>query len=596
MIASFGAAITLAVVAVVTAGLVFTRIGADLILLSGLTALLAAGVLGPAEAIAGFANPAVVTVALLYVVAAGLRETGALEELTTRVLGQGSMRSALTRMLAPIAVASAFVSNTPIVAMLMPALTGWARRRRWSPAPLLMPLSFATILGGMCSLIGTSTNLVVNALLIEHIDAGHGGVEPMGMFTLAWVGVPATIVGLTYLTLVAPRWLPNRETRTIVDDSQEYSTAMLVTSAAAVVGRTIEEAGLRHLPGLYLSRIERSSETVVAAGSTEVLRAQDVLVFVGVIDSVVDLRRIRGLEPIADGSDAPAVSGRQRPSLLEVVVAPGARFIGETVRDAEFRTRYGAAIVAVSRRGERIEGKIGDIRLRPGDMLLLEAQPEFIARIRGSRDFYLASLVAEASAPRHSLAWLARSILVAMVVLIALQPAHAMTFALAAALAMVLFRCCSSGEARGAVDLQVLLVIGAAFGIATALEKTGVAGAVAGVMVDWAAPWGLPGLLAATFVATSLLTQVITNNAAAILMFPVAFAAAHDQNLPFMPFALCLATAASAGFATPIAYQTNLMVMGPGSYQTRDFLRVGVPLTILVGFVAVAVLTLLFSP
>ncbi len=581
--------LTALVLVVVVIALVATKITPDLILLTGLAGLLTTGVLDPTEAVAGFANPAVVTVGVLYVVSAGLRETGAMESITARVLGPaGSERAARSRLVLPVAVGSAFVSNTPIVAMLMPALGDWARRARISPRALLMPLSFAAILGGMCSLIGTSTNLVVHALLLSH---PQGGADGLGMFTIAWVGLPAAAVGLLYIVFVAPR--PRREDvegSDGADAPREYATAMRVATYSPAIGRTIEGAGLRRLPGLYLMRIERGDEVIVAASSAQVLREGDVLVFVGALESVVDLRRLRGLEPVTDGEAARGGTERTRPGLVEAVVAPTARFLGTTVREAAFRSRYGAAIVAVSRHGERLQGKIGDIALQVGDAVLLEARKEFLTRIRGARDFYLASEIPGGAAPRHALARVALAILVAMIVAMSLLPAHTMTVALMAALAMVLMRCCTGGEARTAVNLQVMIVIGAAFGLGVAMEKTGLAQEIAAPLVRGSAVFGLVGVLGAVYLTTAALTQLITNNAAAILMFPIVAVVSQTEEIALLPLAICVAIAASAGFATPVGYHTNLMVLGPGGYKTRDFARVGLPLVLIVGLVAVGML------
>jgi len=261
--------------------------------------------------------------------------------------------------------------------------------------------------------------------------------------------------------------------------------------------------------------------------------------------------------------------------------------LNTSIREGMFRSRYNAVVLAVHRQGERIKGRLGDIRLRAGDTLLLEAAPEFAERFRDSRDFFLVSELPGAAAPRHRLAGVALMVMLGMVALITFMPERALAFALSAALGMILLRCCTGASARTSIDWSVLIIIGAAFGLARAMESTGLATTIAGGAMGWAEPLGPIGVLGAVYALTMIFTSIITNNAAAALMFPIALAAASANDMPMMPVAVCVAIAASAGFATPIGYQTNLMVMGPGGYRTRDYLLFGGPLAIIVGIVTV---------
>ncbi len=583
------------VLIVMIGGLISGRFGADLVLLGGLGVLLLTGILSPAEAVTGFAQPAVVTIAVLYVVAAGLRETGAMTKLTSMLLGRpGSMWAAQLRLSAPVAVASALVNNTPIVAMFLPVLSDWAKRHDLSVSRLFMPLSFAAILGGMCTLLGTSTNLLVHGLVLDHQDEPN--VEAMGMFTIAWVGVPAAIVGLAYIAIAGRFLLPNRDERTFdLSNPRQYTTAMRVDKEAAIIGQSVEQAGLRQLPGLFLARIEREEGTIHAVAPSQILRAGDALVFVGVLSSVRDLQKVKGLSPIPGDERQELLGPRHASRLIEAVVSQGSPLLGMSIRQASLRTRYGAVVIAAHRQGERIEGRLGDIRLRAGDTLLLETSGDFAERYRDSQDFYLVNELPGSAAPRHARAPVALAILAGMVGLITYDPDRAMAYALAAALGMVLLRCCTGPDARRSVDWQVLTVVGSAFGFATAMEQTGLAAALAGSLVDWGASLGVWGLLGVVYALTAFFTSVITNNAAAILMFPVALEAARDNDLPLLPFAVCVAVAASAGFATPMGYQTNMMVMGPGGYRVGDFLRFGLPLTLLVGAVTVGLAPLVYG-
>ncbi len=579
------ALLTLAVVAANILLLVFTRVGPDIILVAGVSILLLAGVLPPGEALSGLANEGMVTVGVLYVVVAGLRETGGVDWVGGRLFGRPrSLLGAQARMMVPVAAMSAFLNNTPLVAMMIPAVSDWSKRHGFSASKLMIPLSYAAIFGGTCSLIGTSTNLVVNGLLIARTDLR------LGMFDIAWVGLPCAFIGIGYVLLFGRWLLPNRAG--VIEggeDARAYTLEMLVEPNGPLVGKTIEEANLRHLPGLYLAEIDRAGRVIPAVSPQEPLLGDDRLLFVGVVASVVDLQRIRGLVPAPDQVFKLSTPRSQR-LLVEAVVSNSSPVVGKSVREGRFRTVYNAVVIAVARGGERLAGKIGDIVLRPGDTLLLEAPPAFAQAQRNSRDFYLVSPLENSSPPRHERSLLATAILVAMVAAVALGWLTMLEAALLAAGMMLVTRCVTGGVARRSVDWQVLIVIAASFGLGRALELTGAAAAIASSLVGLAG--GNPLLsLAVIYALTTLFTEVITNNGAAVLMFPIALATANSLDANFTAFAIAIMMAASASFATPIGYQTNLMVYGPGGYRFTDYLKIGVPLNLLLG-----VVTLLIAP
>ncbi|NOX53876.1 MAG: SLC13 family permease [Planctomycetes bacterium] len=580
-------AITLAVLLAVVVGLSVLRAGPDLILLGGLALLLLAGVVGPIEAFAGFGNEGLITVALLYIVAEGLRQTGAVSFISQQLLGHPkSVLSAQARVVAPVAVASAFLNNTPVVAMLLPVIHEWSKKHRISVSYLLMPLSYAAILGGLCTLIGTSTTLVVNGLLIETLH------RSLGLFEIGAVGLPAAVLGLAYLLLFSRRLLKDRKpAMTLLQDPREYTVEMLVEPHSPLVGKTIEDAGLRHLTGMYLMEIDRGDHVLAAVSPHERIQGHDRLVFVGIVESVVELQRIPGLRPATD-QVFKLNQPRSERCLIEAVVSDSCPILRQTIREAKFRTRYNAAVIAVARSGERIRKKIGDIVLQPGDTLLLEAHPSFLEQQRNSRDFFLVSAVEDSTPPRHERAWVARTILAAMVLTVALGLLSMLKAALAAAMLMIATRCCRASEAKRAVDLTVLLVIGAGLGIGKAVELSGAASFLAHhlIAVMGSHPWLV---LATVYAITMVLTNLITAKAAAVLIFPIAMAAAENLSVQLgapvdpMPFAIAVMMAAAASFATPVGYQTNLMVIGPGGYRASDFLRLGVPLSLLIWAVTV---------
>jgi di/tricarboxylate transporter len=576
----------IAVVAATMATLVLTRIGPDIVLVAGLTALLVPGVLTPSEALAGLANPGLATVGVLYVVVSGLIETGAARSVGQWMLGRPRTELAgQTRLMAAVTGLSAFLNNTPVVAMLIPTVQDWARKNRFPISRLMIPLSYAAILGGTCTVIGTSTNLVVSGL----VDS-HAGMEPIGFFEIARVGLPTAVIGILFI-LATSRWLLPDRTPPIrrPADAREYAVEMMVEPRSALVGRSIEQAGLRRLPGVFLAEIERGGHVIPAVAPTEVLEDSDRLVFVGGVDSVVDLYKIKGLVPAPDQVfklDSP----RPERLLIEAVVSSTSPMVGTTIRDGRFRTRYEAVVIAVARGGARIPGRIGDIRLHPGDTLLLEARPAFVEQHRHSRDFFLISAVRDSSPPRHDKSAIAFAILAGMVAAASLGGVPMLIAALIAAGLLLATRCTTGPAARRSVDWQVLTVIAAAIGLGSALETTGAANAIASSWLGLAG--GSPLLtLAAIYALTSILSAFITNNGAAVLVFPLAVAAAAALDVSARPFVITIMMAASASFATPIGYQTNLMVYGPGGYRFSDYLRIGLPLT-----VVLAVISLLLIP
>lgn len=574
---------TLAVVALCFLLLVFTAIAADIALMAGLTLLLVAGVLTPEQALSGLANEGMVTVGVLFIVSAALKETGAIHWIAQFLFGRPSSTGhAQLRVMAPVAVLSAFLNNTPVVAMMIPAIHDWAKKYRLSVSKLFIPLSYAAIIGGTCTLIGTSTNLVINGLVMSETEHKQG----LGMFELAWIGVPCTLITFIYV-LVSSRWLlPER--KPVIDqaaDAREYVVEMVVEASSPLVGKSIEEAGLRQLPGMYLIEIERGERVLVAVSPHERIEADDHLVFAGVVDSVIDLQKIRGLKP-ATNQLFKLNTPRVDRSLIEAVVSNSCPLVGKTIRDGRFRSVYSAAIIAVARNGEKIRKKIGDIVLQAGDTLLLETHSNFLLQHRNSRDFFLVSELSDAKPPRHERASLSIGILLVMVVFAASGVLSMLEASMLAAGALIMTRCIGGGVARRAVDWQVLIVIAAAFGLGQALYVTGAADSLAQGLLGFTT--GEPMMaLALVYCVTTLLTAMITNNAAGVLMFPVALSISATLGVDFMPFVVVVMVAASASFATPIGYQTNLMVYGPGGYHFADFIKIGVPLTLLVGVVTV---------
>lgn len=612
-------------IAMVFVGIILLRgVPIELMFLSGLVTVTLTGVITPQQAVEGFASRAVLLIAALFAAAAGLRTTGALDWLGAKILGAAATeQAAIRRLAAAVVPVSAFVLNTPLAAMFMPVVLDWCRKRNISPSRLLMPLSYFTILGGVCTLIGTSTTLVCNAELAKYRAAmlasgvANPPVEELKFFDMAYVGLPIAIAGVVYMLTLAPKLLPNRTEliQELGDRRREYLLEMEVQAGCPLVGQTVEEAGLRQLPGLFLIEIGRANELITPVTPLDTIRAGDRMVFTGVVQTIADLERIPGLVPAADMTYEFHPAQRTQRRLTEVVLSRTSPLIGRNVREANFRQRYNAAVVAVHRNGERLTNKIGNIRLEPGDTLLLQTHAEFVEAYRNSRDFYLVSTVGESSARRHDRALVAGGLFVLMILWLTicglfgdqLLVGNFFTnnpqaiIAMAIVVLMIGTRAMTSEEARSAIDLQVIVTIAAAIGLGQALKTSGAAEFIATNMVEGVQSAGISPtlqpylLLGLIYLVTALFTEMITNVAVAAMMIPIAVGVAlagPEGGYETRPFIIAVALAASLSFATPIGYQTNLMVMGPGGYRPADYLRVGLPLTALLVIVAVVLIPL----
>ncbi|MGC8639325.1 MAG: SLC13 family permease, partial [Isosphaeraceae bacterium] len=554
---------TLAVLVLLLIGLI-RDLPTDVLFVGAVVLLAALGIIKPEEAFGGFANAGMLTVGALFIVAAALRETGVMEFVGERFLGHVETEGKALFYMAVVLIPSAMVlNNTPKVALLVPVLIAWCRKRRISPSRLLMPLSFLSVLGGTCSLIGTSTNLVVQGLLIK------SNLRPMSMFEIGWVGFPCALLGATYLLTVGRRLLPDRKEliEQLEESRREYLVEMLVQPGCRLVGKTIGRAGLRHLPGLFLIEIDRDGSVLGPVSPEEVIHANDRLVFAGVVGTIIDLEKIPGLVPAADARYEVSPAKQRGRRLHEAVISPSSPLVNQSVRNADFRALYDAAVVAVHRNGARLTNKVGDIELHAGDTLLLQAGHDFSRAYRNNPDFYLVSDVEDARHVRHDRAWIATIIFLAMIAAFVSGKVDIMLAAFVAAGTMIAGHCISASDARRAIDWPVLLAIGASFGMGKALEASGVARLFAEQLVVLTRPWGPTATLTAIYFGTMVLNELISNNAAAVLAFPFCVESARLLGVDERPFIMAVTIAASYAFASPIGYQTHMMVFGPGGYR-----------------------------
>lgn len=570
----------------------------DSVLLIALAIVVAGGVVELETALLGFANTTLLALGSLYVLAAALRNSGALERAGEIILGSGSqsIRKILLRMCPSVTVYSGFLNNTPIVAMGIPTIRHWSRKYKVSASKLLMPLSFAAILGGTCTLIGTSTNLIAHSLLQEH------QLEGLAFFELAWLGVPCAIIGLIYIIFISPRITPDRTD--IRDEEEEQRKSLVeieITDKTPLVGQTVAQTGLQEFPGFHLARINREDNEIAPVPEDEKLREGDHLFYApkdGFTDITPDLTGYPGLRLAVQPPRTIKREEKKDRELHQVVVKEGSRLVGSTVEEAKMLDRFGAAVTGVRRGDQRIEQPLGEFVLQPGDVLLLDTKRGFQKAHEDSTDFYLTSesggeepgVGAEDEQPQKPVGkdlYVSVSVLIAIITSVT---AGVIDIALAGILGvgvLLTFDVIEPGEARRAVDWTVLIVIGAALGLGKAMEASGAAEVIANGMVDLTVVYGPRAILTGVILVTAVLTQIITNNGAIALMFPIALSVAQSQGFEARGLIIGITLSASMAFLTPIGYQTNLMVYGPGNYKFSDFFKVGFPLQVLLWIVMI---------
>ena len=551
---SLALAVTSSVVLITLVALVREWAAPALVVTAGMVVLLVSGVITPSEALSGFSNQAPITIAALLVISRAVERTGGLRPLLELAIQRdGTERGTLARLLGPAAGVSTIMNNTPIVAMLIGPVSATAERSGRSPSRFLMPINHAVLLGGIVTLIGTSSNLVVSGLMTE------ANMPPMAMFELTPVGLPIAVTGVLMLVWLSPRLLPARRglKERFSEEFREFSIEMEVEPDGPVAGRTVAEAGLRHLQGVFLAWVRRGGEVITPVGPDERLNPADRLGFVGSVNRVMDLQETRGLRLAAHKHVKGLDAGAHR--FVEVVLAAISPLVGRTLREADFRDQYQATVLAIHRSGDRLAGKLGEIRLEAGDTLLLLADQGFVSRWRDRRDFLLVSALNGAMPVSTGKAWFVLAVAGLMIAASALEIVPILQGSLVAA----------------------LLMVAASYGIGKAIETSGLASTLADWLVAPAMAIGPLAVLGGVVLATLLVTQLITNNAAAVLVFPIAVAAARQIGADPRPFALAVAIAASGSFLTPIGYQTNTMIFGPGGYRFGDYVRLGLPLTLL---------------
>ena len=567
--------ITLIAVVILLVVLAWELVHPSVAVLATTITLFLLGVIDADQAFSGFSNEAPIVVASLLVLARAVDVSGIMQPIVAGLFGAvNSPRLLLARLLGPLAALSGFLNNTTLVAMALPAVLDLSQRRNRSPSRFLMPVSFAAVLGGVITAIGTSTNLTVSGLLSD------AGMEPLSLFELTPVGLPIAAAGCATIVLLAGRLLPDRgSTRSIISGAgRDFSVTMRVVRGGAADGLTVEAAGLRALGGVFLVEIQRDGQVVAPVAPEERLVGGDLLTFVGRVDQIVDLQRIRGLRYAANRQINALARGAH--AFYEVVIGGGQDLAGRTLKELGFRARYQAAVLAIHRAGQRVDAKLGEVRLRLGDTLLVLADTDFRDRWRDQPDFLVIAPVHGAVPPRGRRVWLVAAIGLAFVVLTGTGLVSILQASLLTALLIVAFRILTIRQARDAIDLDIVILIAAAFGLGAAVDSSGLGQVIADIMLMVMGPLGNVGALAGVLIATMILTELISNNAAAVLAFPVALATAAATGTDPRPYVIAVAMGASLSFLTPIGYQTNLMVYGLGGYRFWDFTRLGLPINL----------------
>ncbi len=563
------------------------------IVFSALLLLIAGGVITVNEAFAGFSNKGMLTVGFLFVVSAALQSSGAFERFILSLLGRKDTKntSKYLRLMFPVAGLSAFLNNTPIVATLIPIVKSWAKRNNLAASKFLIPLSYAAVLGGTCTLIGTSTNLVVHGLLLEN------GYKGFTFFEITKIGIPVAILGILFITLVGKKLLPDRKDviAKLGDETREFVVEMRVEDNYPHLNKTIEEAHLRHLQGLFLFQINRNNDTIAPISPDECILEGDRLFFTGLPETIFQLQKIPGLISVPDNEFDVKNLDSDKTRTFEAVISNSSPLVGQTVRDSNFRKLYNAVILAIHRSGERINRKVGDIEIKPNDTLFLLAQKGFEKRWYNSRDF---SLVTSSLDIYEKPSWkgnLALVILLAMIVSAATGLVPIIFAAAVAAVLMMATGIISPKDATYSVNWGVLVLIACSFGIAKAIANSGLALSIGNFLITTLSFLGPIGVIIGIFVLTSAFTLLITNNAAAAIVFPIALSVSQAvPEISQQAIMLTLALGASTCFASPIGYQTNLMVYSAGGYKFSDFFKIGTVMNIFMGICVITLIYLLF--
>lgn len=545
------------------------------------------GIITPEEMLSGFSNASIASIILLILISAALRKNFEIEAVIDSIFKLGrkgkrgslSYRSFLARMMVQVALFSSFINNTPIVAIMTPYVFNWGRRNNVSPSKLLIPLSYATIMGGMITIIGTSTTLVLNGFITDFNRTSITTQASIPAQALLMIGLAVCFTGILLLIFISGKMLPDRKNilESFNRNKREYVVETKLTDNSPLTGKTIRDAGLRSLKGVYLVEIIRKKVTISPVEPSERIYDDDVLIFAGATDSIVELlSNGRGLT-LPKPADT---RNEDKVNVIEAVVGSNSSLVGHTPKEMNFRKRYDAAIVAIHRNGVKLSGKIGDIKLHHGDLLLLYAGKDFKNRVDLYRDIFIVSQVKEMLRPNKKKVTSFLIVALAAIAMLIFGYFSLFTSLLIIFTIMVALKMVSLQDVKREVDLNMVAILVFSLALGQAIIKTGSGDMMAHWILDMTRDYGTTAIIISLLLITTLLTSFVTNVGAISIAFPLAYAISNNLQIDGMPFYLAIAYAASAAFLTPIGYQTNLIIYGPGGYTFRDFFKIGIPVAI----------------
>jgi len=534
------------------------------------------GVITTNDVLSSFADEQVAIIVMLLVIGQFLKRSPVIENIFQNLFLKTKGYFKFTfKMTAYVSLFSGFMNNTPLVALLLPYVVDWGKKNNISPSKLLIPLSFAAIMGGGLTLIGTSTNLIANSIVVGEIGPSAG----LSMFSFFQIGAPLVLIGIVYILIFGKKILPDNTgmISNFHKNKREYLVDLLVTEKSPLVGKTIGESNLRSLKGLYLVEIVRPDKVRTAPGPKEIMRAGDYIIFAGETDNIADIVNLDlGLEMPNDLEKL-----QHKKEVVEVIIPYNSSLSRKKIKDTDFRAKFDAAIIAVRRDGEKLYGKIGEMTLQKGDMMLCVAGHDFYKRIGQAKEVTLISNVRQL----QDIDGKKSTSLIISTVIAILLPALGLISLFQSLLLLFVFllltRVVLFGEVKRAINVNLIAIMGGALSIGVAMDKSGAARFIATEGLTILEPLGTMGILAGVYLITNLLAAYMTNIAAVSIILPIALSFAELKGYDYKPFLFCVAFAGSKTFLTPIGYQTNLMVYGPGGYKFKDYFKFGLPLTIL---------------
>ncbi len=580
--------IVLAIVLLTIIALAKELLRPGLIFFSASIILMAIGVISDREMLAGFSNKGMLTVGILFLVSEGVRQSGVLNRLAQTYLPRKrrKMVSMIPQIMIPVSALSAFLNNTPVVIIFAPIIKKWAETLNLSSKKFLIPLSYATIFGGMCTLIGTSTNLVVHGLILEN------GYEGFSMFELGKVGGIIAIFGTLYMTVFGNRFLPGEKIVLHSKSSTEYKDYyydVIIPGTSNLIGLEIKNGRLKELKGIFIQCINRNGEVIETRKGIFEISADDKLLVAGKSDRLNYILSNDNLK--LSGIDLVKGIPKDQLKQYEAVIAPRFPAVGKTIHEFNFYEHYQAVVIAIHRNGERITANMDKLKLKAGDNLVLLTTEKFIQNWGESKIFYLTSYIRDyRTTGTFWKKWLAFIILLLMIIGSTFGKfIHSpggiefdmFYFSSIAAILLIWLKIMPHQKYTKAISWDVLITIACAFAISKAMQNSGAAEAIARTTINFSKGFGPLGVLAALYLITTIFTEIITNNAAAALVFPIALAASQQMGIDPKPFFVAIAIAASASFSTPVGYQTNLIVQAIGNYKFKDYLKIGLPLNLL---------------